>query len=72
MEEIRFKVSSITNAQRGQKILSSHGIPAQIQKIQNIQNGDGCGYTILIKSSASKAEKLLIENGIRIVGVEKG
>lgn len=72
MEKILFKVSSITNAQRGQKVLTSHGIPALIKKIQNPQNGDGCGYMIVVSSGASKAEKILIENGIRIVGVEKG
>lgn len=72
MEHVSFKVSSITNAQRGQKILTSKGIPAQIQKIQNPKNGDGCGYVILVNSAASKAERYLIENGIRIVGVERG
>lgn len=72
MEKVFFKVSSITNAQRGQKILASYGIPSQIQRIQNPRSGDGCGYTILVSSSASKAQQLLIENGIRIVGVEKG
>lgn len=72
MDKVFFKVSSITNAQRGQKILTSNGIPAQIQKIQNPHSGDGCGYTILVNSGAAKAEKLLIQNGIRIVGVERG
>ena len=71
MKKIRFKVSSITNAQRGQKILTSKGISSQIEKIQKPQNGEGCGYTISVKANGAEAEKILISSGIRIIGVEE-
>lgn len=71
MEKIYYKVSSITNAQRGQKLLATKGISSRIEKIQSPRFGDGCGYTIVVATTNGAVEKILIEGGIRIVGVEQ-
>lgn len=71
MKQLRFKVSSITNAQRGQKLLSSNGIFSSIERIQHPGSTDGCGYTITTSSDNVKAEQLLLDAGIRILEVQE-
>lgn len=71
MNETLFRVSSITNVQRGQKVLSANGISSKIERVSKPKAGDGCGYVIVVNSKGALAENLLRESGIRIVGIDK-
>lgn len=64
------KVGSITNAQRGQRILRSKGYKTQIKKIENPSKTDGCGYALEVKSDDDTPVKILEKNKIKIRGVE--
>ncbi len=64
------KVGSITNAQRGQRILRSKGYKAQIKKIENPSKTDGCGYALEVSSDDDTPVKILEKNKIKIRGVE--
>lgn len=71
MDKILFKVSSVTNAQRGQKVLSVNGISSNIERTKSPKVGEGCGYMIIVDINEKDAEKILRDNGIRIVGIDK-
>lgn len=71
MNKTIFRVSSITNVQRGQKVLSANGISSRIERISDPKPGDGCGYAIIVNNREDEAESLFRENGIRIVGIDR-
>lgn len=64
------KVGSITNAQRGQKLLRSNGYKPQIKKIENPSKTDGCGYALEVESADKAPVNLLEKNRIKVRGVE--
>lgn len=64
------KVGSITNAQRGQRVLRSNGYKAKISKIENPSKTDGCGYALEVSSDDKKPVEILEKNRIMIRGVE--
>ncbi|MCC8073708.1 MAG: DUF3343 domain-containing protein [Clostridiales bacterium] len=68
---IYIKVGSITNAQRGQKLLRMHGYKSQIKKSENQSAVDGCGYALLFESDSDEPIKLLEKNKIDVRGVER-
>lgn len=62
-------VSSVTYALRGQKILRSLGIKAEVKKTIKQEGDRSCSYSILIPSEkADEAEQILLRNGIRVIG----
>lgn len=65
------KVGSVTNAQRGARLLRNKGYKPTIGRIENPQRGDGCGYVLKL-STYEKEEviKILRKNGISVLGVE--
>ncbi len=67
-------VSSVTNALRGQKLLASHGIRAEIQRSVGKGERKGCGYSLIVAPDKSDtAVGLLIKSGIKVVGqTERG
>lgn len=69
MAEIQVKVSSVTNATRGRKILENNGFYARIKRSSDIGPKDGCGYSIYFKGNKEKGVELLRNSGIRIVEV---
>lgn len=71
MSKTFIKVSSVTNAQRAQKILRENGLTSYIERSSARKNGEGCGYAVIVKSNEEQALELIRENGIRIVGVDK-
>lgn len=68
---LALKVGSVTNAQRGAKVLRKKGYRPSISRVEKPQPSDGCGY--VIKVSADRKEDviaLLKDNGISVTGVE--
>ncbi len=64
------KVGSVTNAQRGSKLLRRYGIKPAVSRIENPAPGDGCGFVITVDyNDCDAAKSLLYKNGIRIFGV---
>lgn len=64
------KVGSITNAQRGQRVLKNYGYSANIKRVANPSKEDGCGYAVDLYTNDSTPVSILSSNGINIRGVE--
>ena len=64
------KVGSVTNAQRGLRILHSLGYKATMSRLQNPVPGEGCGYVINVRADDDEPVYALKSNGIDIIGVE--
>ena len=57
-------VSSVTYAMKGRDLLFRHGI--RVERIP--KTGDtGCGYGIYVPQGADAAERILLENHIRVL-----
>lgn len=65
------KVGSITNAQRGQRLLRSNGYKPIIRKIENPSKSDGCGYALEVNADDETPVEILKKNRINIRGVEE-
>ncbi len=59
-------VSSVTYAMKGRDLLFRHGIKGYVQRIPKTEN-TGCGYGIYVPNGADAAERILIENYIRVL-----
>lgn len=70
MSKTIIKVSSVTNAQRAQKLLRENGFSSYIQRSAAKKSGEGCGYSVTVTSNEDKAIELMRQSGIRIVGVD--
>lgn len=64
------KVGSITNAQRGQRLLRSQGYKTQIKKVENPSPSDGCGYALHVTAENKEPLKILRENSINVSEAE--
>jgi hypothetical protein len=64
-------VGSITNAQRGNKLLRAQGYRSQIKKAENPDKQEGCGYAILVESKDKAPIEILLKAKINIRGVEE-
>lgn len=60
-------VSSVTYAMKGKDLLFRHGIRSYVERIPQ-SGGAGCGYGVYVPSRADEAEKILLENHIRVLG----
>lgn len=69
--DLYIKVGSITNAQRGQKLLRKYGYKPQIKKIENPSQTDGCGYLIRVAADSDEPVELLKKNRIEVKGAER-
>lgn len=67
---IDIKVGSVTNAQRGARVLKSYGYRVNIRKLEHPSKSDGCGYVLRINEEAQEAAGLLEKNGIKVTGVD--
>ena len=65
MPTIRFSVSSVSHAMRGQRLLASAGIRAAIRRGE-VDPTTGCGYRLELfdAAMAPRARRLLLENGL--------
>ena len=64
-------VGSITNAMRGRRLLEAQGIRSYLHRISRPTEQDGCGYRLLVTADAQRAEKLLRDNGVRVIRVSE-
>ncbi len=64
------KVGSITNAQRGQKVLNSNGFKSKIKRIENPDKTDGCGYALEVSADDKTPVEILEKNKIKVRGAE--
>lgn len=63
------KVGSVTNAQRGLRIMKQNAIKASVIRIFKPSAVEGCGYAIRVLSQdKSRATELLKKYGVRIIG----
>lgn len=60
-------VSSVTYAMKGRDLLTRRGIRAYVERIPP-SSTTGCGYGIYVPHGADEAERILTENGIKILG----
>lgn len=64
------KVGSITNAQRGVRLLKSKGYRPAMSRLENPTKGDGCGYVIKVYSDSDKVINILRAGSVTILGVD--
>lgn len=67
---LTIKVGSITNAQRGQRLLHTYGYKASIKRIENPSKAEGCGYALSLTANSNDPVKILQKNGVAVRGVD--
>lgn len=60
-------LSSVTYAMKGRDLLLRQGIPAYVERIPK-SSASGCGYGLYVPRGAEEAQRILSENGIKILG----
>ncbi len=64
------KVGSITNAQRGVRLLKNKGYRPTMSRLENPSKSDGCGYVIKVYSDSEKVINILRAGSVMILGVD--
>lgn len=65
-------LSSVTYAMKGRDLLGRQGIRAYVERVPP-SDASGCGYGIYVPRGADEAERILRENGFKILGrLEQG
>lgn len=64
----QFITGSITYAIRGRDLLRRHGFKARMEKTPNHLDRVGCGYSIIVEGDADKAEEVLRNARVKILG----
>lgn len=59
---------SVTYAMKAKSILDKYKIRSYIQRTPKTVKTRSCGYCLFVPNDADRAEKLLRENGIRVLG----
>lgn len=70
MMVLYIKVGSVTNAQRGHKILSTKGYKSRIKRIENPDRSEGCGYALEVDANDETPVEILEKNRIKVRGTE--
>ena len=66
------KVGSVTNAQRGLRILKQNAVRSSVIRIFKPPGVEGCGYALRVMSQdKNRATELLRKNGVRIIGDDR-
>lgn len=60
-------VSSVTYAIKGRDLLLRHGLRAFVQRVPKTAE-TGCGYALYVPQYPDTAERILVENGVRVLG----
>lgn len=60
-------LSSVTYAMKGRDLLLRQGIRTYVERIPP-DNASGCGYGLYVPRGADEAQRILSENGIKILG----
>lgn len=61
-------VPSVTYAMKAKSILDKYNIRSYIQRTPRTVKIKSCGYCLFVPNNADRAEKLLRESGVRILG----
>lgn len=61
-------IGSITQAMKARDILSRRGIRVEIIRTPRRDAVGSCNYSVYVKNNPDAAEKILIENGMKILG----
>jgi hypothetical protein len=61
------RLTSVTYALRGQKLLEQQGIRSQVKKMVKSTKVQGCGYGLEIMGEGERAVQILQDAGIRII-----
>lgn len=65
------KVGSVTNAQRGVRLLKSKGYRAAMSRLENPSRADGCGYIIKVFCDDDNVINMLKSSGIPVLGADR-
>lgn len=60
-------VNSVTYAMKSRDLLFRHGFKAYVERLPHTKE-NGCGYGVYVPHGIDEAEKLLRENGVRVLG----
>ena len=64
-------VSSITYAMKGRDLLRSKGMKAYIERTPGHMDRVGCGYSIYVNGDINRAEAILRDGNIKIIGLSE-
>lgn len=64
-------VKSITYAMKGREILTDNGIKSYIERTPKRSKAYSCGYCLYVPENTDKAEEILQNAGIKVVGREE-
>ena len=65
-------VSSVTYAMKGKQLLKTYGIKSEVQRTPKRNSAQSCTYSLYVPNRTDEAEKILAENGIKIIGRTEG
>lgn len=62
---------TVTYASKAKELLQRKGFKANIKRITGSKN-TGCGYAVVVTGDINEAERILRENHIKILSIERG
>lgn len=71
MRKSYIKVNSVTHAIKAKNLLNSQGIYAQVVRNDKPDKREGCGYAVLVDGDLSRAETILRNNHVKIIGISE-
>lgn len=69
MSKSYIKVNSVTHAIKAKNLLNSQGIYAQVVRNDKPDKKEGCGYSVLVDGDLKRAESILRNNHVKIIGI---
>ena len=63
-------LSSITYAMKSRDLLFKYGVKAYVERLPRTKE-TGCGYGVYVPHGIDEAERILKENGVRVLGRAK-
>ncbi len=63
-------LSSVTYAMKSRDLLFRYGIKAYVERLPRTKE-TGCGYGVYVPHGTDEAERILKENGVRVLGRTK-
>jgi hypothetical protein len=61
-------IGPITYAIKGRDLLTRYGISSTVERTPRSADFCGCGYSIYVPHHTDEAERILIQNGIKVSG----
>lgn len=71
MKRYVIATGTVTYAIKGRDILRRHGFSARVERRTANLSHAGCGYAVVVQGDISKAEDILRESGVKILGIEE-